>query len=751
LVRKVYEWEGNSLGVSDRVPPPWPAMTVAGEAVRCWGREYTFTGLALPKSIPTLQPEPSRGARLRDALAGPVRLVAEKGGRRLAWTHRGSRIVRRKDTEVVIEGAADAPGLKAEVHGTLDYDGFYKVRLRVTPRAGTALDSLRVEVPVPTAASRLFYSVGESMRSNKTFADLAGLPDGVLWNSKAAARNALIKGNFLPVAWLGDEDRGVSWMCDSDRTWVTTFAKPCLDLLRRGGETAFRMHLVNRPAKLTKPIEVTFGLQATPVRPRPKGGSWRKQPWFGWGYFDKPLIYDGCFKGIAKPGDPAPEAWYRTGEARKQNRWWRYFCFNSDRIAESDKLYGQMVKDFGAEWYSESVWVKLQNKAHQDFELWAYKKWHDVASLDGLYYDNAFPAPSTNLLSGSAWIDDAGRLRPGYVVMAYRDFMKRVRSFWTGLGPSPVMKTHMTDTPISGYLGFCDFWLDGENGGYPDARMTNPDFVDRWYNKVGMANLRITLGRQWGTMPMYLYSWGIEPTHAVLGLFDLPNEYKAMGRKPYHDFGLTEPDVAFIPYWDSRGLVKVARGGPDVLTAAWKRPGRVRVLVSNLSGERRGVSLRLQLAALGLPAGAVAVDEKAGGAIPVARAPSDGTAVVKGLRVDRHDYRVVLLAAPGEFRPLDPALGKALEPPREKRIEALCDDFSAVRDVWTRKASPHIGLKWGKVFDSVAGWLRIRTSSYKHALLARPFGRDTGSVQVKIRESTQGYGGEYRPCLCLYW
>ncbi|HUT00901.1 MAG TPA: hypothetical protein VM031_00490, partial [Phycisphaerae bacterium] len=205
------------------------------------------------------------------------------------------------------------------------------------------------------------------------------------------------------------------------------------------------------------------------------------------------------------------------------------------------------------------------------------------------------------------------------------------------------------------------------------------------------------------------------------------------------------------PYWDPRGLVKVARGGPDVLTATWKRPGRVRVLVSNLSGERREVSLRLQLARLGLPAGAVAVDEKAGGAIPVARGPSDGTAVVKDLWVDRHDYRVILLAAPGEFRPLDSALGKALEPPREKRIEALCDDFSAVRDVWTRKASPHIGLKWGKVFDSVAGGLRIRTSSYKHALLARPFGRDTGSVQVKIRESTQGYGGEYRPCLCLYW
>jgi hypothetical protein len=69
LVRKLYEWENSSLGISDKPPHPWTPMTVAGDAVRCWGREYRFTGLGLPKSIPTLQPEPSRGATVRDVLA----------------------------------------------------------------------------------------------------------------------------------------------------------------------------------------------------------------------------------------------------------------------------------------------------------------------------------------------------------------------------------------------------------------------------------------------------------------------------------------------------------------------------------------------------------------------------------------------------------------------------------------------------------------------------------------------------------
>jgi hypothetical protein len=594
-------------------------------------------------------------------------------------------------------------------------------------------------------AARLFFTVGESMRTNKTFASFEGRKNSLLWDSKTAARNALVKGNFLPVAWMGNEDRGISWMCDSDRGWQLDFDKPCLDVVRDGKVTSFRIHLVNKPVKLTQPLVVVFGLQATPFRPRPEGGSWKTVDWYGWGYFDKPLLYHGCFDGIKKPGDPAPEAWYRTEDAKQKNRWWRYFCFNSDRISEADATYGDIIKTFGAEWYAESVWTKYQNKSHQDFELWAYKQWHDTASMDGIYYDNAFPAPSTNLANGVAWVDDEGRLRPGYGVMAYREFMKRVRSYLLEKGPPPVIKTHVTDTPISGYLGFADFWLDGENGGYPDPKLRNPDFVDRWYNPMGWANLRITLGRQWGVMPQYLYSWGVEPTHAVLGQFDLQNEYKPMGRKPFHDFGLTEPDVRFIPHWDARGLVRVTAGGPDVLVATWQRPRRARLLISNLSKEDRLVSVKVDLKGLGLPKETVAVGEREGGEAAFA----DG--VIRRVEVKRHDYQVVLLGAPGEFTPLDRDLGKALEPPQQNRISLLCNDFASVGSAWQQLYSPHINPFDGVVFSSCNGYLRIRTSTFKHALLKRPFGQDNCSVQLKIREPNGWCNAANDPGLALFW
>lgn len=767
LERKIHEWENNGLGQGDEVPEPWAPIDGAAfrvpesQVLKVWGRDYRFNGLALPASIPTRQPNPALGPEIADVLVDPIRIVSEIDGRPEPWREGKLNPGAIQKSSASLAGSGRSPTLAATVEGTLDFDGFYKVRLRLEPTvAGTEYSSIRVEVPVPTASARLFHCVGESMRVNKTFADFGGKGDGVLWDSRSTARNALVKGNFMPVAWLGDEDRGIAWMCDNDRTWQTAFDKPCLDVVRKGGETAFRMHLLNRPGKLSQPMEVVFSLQATPVRPRPAGGLWKGLEWYGWGHFDMPLIYHGAFDAYAKGELPPNGPWYRTLEAKAQNRWWRYGCFNSDRIPVSDPDFGAVVSDFGSEWYSESVFGKYQNRSHQDFELWAWKQWHDKASMDGIYFDNTFPAPSLNELNGTAWIDDEGRLRPGYGVMAYREFMKRLRVMLLGFGPAPVLKAHITDTPIPGYLGFCDFWMDGENGGYPDPRMKNPDFVDRWHNPTGMANLRITCGQQWGAIPQYLYDWGIEPTHAVLGLFDLPNSYMPMGERPYHDFGLANGDVRYVPYWSVNPPVTVAAGGPDVLLTVWKRPGQARVLVSNLSGEDRKVTLAADLAALGLGPDAVAFDEREGGIV----AASGGR--IGPIGVPRHDYQALIVAAPGRYTPLTPGWGAKLLPERALRIERLCDDFGRLDPAWTPRLSPQIQKATSRhdvPSDALAirwGHLRIRTGQAIHANLIRPFDVDGVSVQVRIRapgcyvNNTWGpapFSDGFGPALALSW
>lgn len=735
-------WENNRIGITNRVIHPWTPMSARRETAVCWGREYTFGELGLPSQIRSTQPEPARGPATRDLLARPVRLVVVTAAGEVAWRRHRPGVRQRDESAVdVTANAVSRDGqFEASVRGTLEFDGFYKFTLALRGPTNTPVLSVRLEVPLPDALARLANATAEEMRRTKAFLDLDGLPDGELWNSINHGVKREILGNFYPNLWLGDEDRGIAFMADNYRGWALDLGKPCQDIVRRDGVTILRIHLLNRPGPLLRPIETTLSLQATPVRPRAAGGSWKAEEWYGWGYFDKAVLYHGCFDGIGTNG-LAPEAWYRTDAARRDNQWWRYFCFQTYRTPFDDPDYGRTVQRYDDEWEAG-----LHVPSHSDYLMWAYKMWHDIASMDGIHYDNSFPPLARGLGSGLAWRDEDGRVHPSFNCFASRDFMKRVRTYFLQQGPPPVLKTHITDAPVVGYLGFCDYWMDGENGGYLTAEEEQQaakgkafDFVDRWYSRTGMANLRITLGRQWGAMPTYLYSWGFDATQAVLGLFDVDHNYWRMNGMTY-EFGLAQADCDYIPYWDIRKPAVVTRGGPDVLTAVWKRPGRVRVQVSNLSPEDRTVEVNLGRKFLGLPADAVAVDEQTGESV----AFHDGA--ITGLAVQRHNYRIVLLAAPGAFPPAPTATATVL-PPSEKRLAPLCDDFAVLRPEW-RIVPTH------KPVEFLRGMARLDEVPH---LVMRPFKEDNVSVQVKVRARHGVEGGdrggfwEGGPSLFLCW
>ena len=51
--------------------------------------------------------------------------------------------------------------------------------------------------------------------------------------------------------------------------------------------------------------------------------SWKKECWYGWSQFDKPLIWDKCFDDYAQGKG---YKWFVSKDAEKEERWWRYFC-----------------------------------------------------------------------------------------------------------------------------------------------------------------------------------------------------------------------------------------------------------------------------------------------------------------------------------------------------------------------------------------------------------------------------------------
>ncbi len=781
FARKNYPWEDNRIGQEAAVPQPWTPISSKKPSllawwrkptISVWGREISLTGFGLPDRVVVRQQEPTRGPVKADILAGPVRVTAVAAdGRTLQWRSSNWRIASQTARQVDIQGTAACPELEASLLGSIEYDGFYKVTVRLTPRkANVEIEQLRIEIPVPDKQALLFNAASDAMRPQKTFLDIEGLPDGELWDSIRAITGgpqqvltAPGKPRPVPVwphTWLGNDDRGLAVMVENTRTWKIDREQPVMDLVRENGVTTLRLLPVNVPTTLSEPVEITFSLQATPIRPRPPGGTGKGMEWYGWGYFDLPVIAADLEPGAITRHDVGASPWYRTGEARAENRWWKYGCLQSHRVSPDDPVYGDMVKATRDEWENG-----LYTPSHIDFLMWAYRKWHEKESLDGMYFDNTYPQRANGFGSGIAYIDNDGKLQPSYHVFGQRDFLQRLQSYFQSVGPLPVMMAHVTDCPAVGYLGFADFWLDGENGGYleyekqvdHDEGRAKYDFIDRWYNPTGLANLRITLGRQWGTVAKYLYVWYPEPTYAMLGMYDLDHQYEPMGRKPYHEFGRYEPDVEFLPYWMPKRPLELLSGGRDIFLTAWKRPGRVRVLVSNLAEQDRAVSLEADLAALGLPQNAIAVDEREGSVVPFAAGR------IESLSVPRHSYRALILATPGVYEPLSPTLGDKLVPVGTQRIDALSDNFSTISSVWEKQISAE---SWRATGDSrkakarlvttdpvsvTQGYLKIRNGSGLAHNIRRPFSQDNCSIILKLREPLGLFEPGFGPGLRLVW
>jgi hypothetical protein len=243
-------WLDTQEGLSRTVPAPWTALVVDGTAVKPWGRTYRFEQSLLPTELLTGN---------ASVLAGPVRLVAQVAGKTVDWKAATVDYRERRADAVVLSGRATAGGLTLRGTTTIEYDGMLRADLELLPERGPVeVQSLLLEVPLRAQYARYLYHFPGKWGSvaNSGFLPAAG------WASP-----------FKPMLWLGDEDRGLAWFCESDRNWLLSDPKLALTIDRQPATFTLRCRLIDHPVRVESPLDYTFGLQATPVK-RPEKTVW---------------------------------------------------------------------------------------------------------------------------------------------------------------------------------------------------------------------------------------------------------------------------------------------------------------------------------------------------------------------------------------------------------------------------------------------------------------------------------------------
>ncbi len=624
-VPDIAAWQGNRLGLEDRVLPPWTPVKVNGGTVSVWDREYDFS-----RSTDLVEQIRSSGNNL---LAGPVRLRSGEARHEVMPL---DLIVSAAGTRATV---TRKPGTWPRVATWVEYDGLAWFEL--SGQAGAAPETLTLEIPLRREIAMYRHRYVSTWDTGKV---TGLLPEG---------RGVIDHDKFIPYYWLGNNDRGLFWFCESDEMWPNGQSGDAIEVIRgEDGTVTVRLNILAKGQRLPADWKLAFGLQATPVKPLPKDWrKWRLQParaaragiiWPG------PTANSLKYYGYPQAADPAlfrqrVDDWHQKSIGAVP-----YLCLSYLSAACPEwpffrKLWSMGSEDTGssdvAQYGAGFARTSLVGRCYSDFIVWKTNEFIKQYGIDGLYHDNTHPYGATTLDAGCGYLRD-GKVYPTYPIMGYRALYRRMYAVLKSYPRETFSIAHMSGKVTIPILAYEDAYLDGEQ--------FRGRIKDSYMDMMSLDTFRTEyMGRQWGVMPYFLAQlYGelrtqVEPTRGLMALlmlhdvaiWDVYNIAVAdEALAALDEFGYVDAD--FIGYFGNPA--PAATDMKDVYVSAYRKGARTLLIVGNVSREDQQGAVTLNAPCFGGKLPGKAQDWPT-------RAPLTLRDGKLGLSVPRLGYRLVVV------------------------------------------------------------------------------------------------------------
>ncbi|MEN6644576.1 MAG: glycoside hydrolase domain-containing protein [Armatimonadia bacterium] len=594
-------WVGSKLGTEDKVLPPWTAVKVAGSKVSVWDREYDFApGMGLVQQITSGK---------QSLLAGPIELMANLGDDPAIFTAPGKAQVSGSPTRAIVTKQLLSDGLgpaTLTAKATAEYDGLVVIEL--SGKAPANVSRMLLNIPIRPEIALYRHRWAASWDSGKVTGKLPE-GDGVIDSDK-----------FIPYYWLGNNDRGLFWMCESDEMWPNGQAADALQIVREKDRVVLRLNLLAKGQKLPENWKFVFALQATPVKPMAKDWrKWRLKPgvngnvdimwptvqpnsvrYFGYPEARDPALMTERIKALHESGGSAVPYLCLSFISAACPEWpifRKQWAMGPVDASSSD------VAAYGAGFAMASP----VGKDYADFIVWKTAQFIKQYGIDGLYHDNTHPYSSTALDAGCGYKRD-GKVHPTFPILGYRDLYRRMYAVMKDARPDGFTMAHMSGKVTIPILAYEDSYLDGEH--------FRGVVKDSYMDLMSLETFRTEyMGRQWGIMPYFLpefsgdYAKAVEPTRGLMALLMIHDvapwpiwcntEVMNEALSALDAFGYV--DSEFIGYFEA--TPPATTDMKDCYVSAYKRAdGKCLLVVANLAKEDRQGTVTINGARLGLAA-----------------------------------------------------------------------------------------------------------------------------------------------------
>ena len=222
FTRKVMPFEtAAKAGIADLVPAPFTPPVIRDQTVACIGRIYRHGAAGLLESLV---------AAGKELLAAPAALKVKVGdGPAVSLVGDTPRLTARGIGMVAYQQVFAGSGLKMEVTGDFDYDGFYRFSVRLAPGAGPVdLSQCYLELPLREASATLMEAPVEWMWKDgeKCTGFLAAAARPSVGLQTLSLRRARAQGQHAAVL-LGRATTIAASVSPAHRTRACTTTMPC--------------------------------------------------------------------------------------------------------------------------------------------------------------------------------------------------------------------------------------------------------------------------------------------------------------------------------------------------------------------------------------------------------------------------------------------------------------------------------------------------------------------------------------------
>ncbi len=627
-------WLDSTLAVDDDLVAPFTPVTVTGQTVGVLGRSVTLDTLGFPASIESrfaiemthLQPQG------RPVLTGPIALVASGAGV-TPWKGSGVTFTKQRPGAVAWTASAAGGALHLATDAQLDGDGNLEYAVRLRADRPTAVDDIRLEIPMAAGVAR--YLMGLGVKGGVRPATLD-------WTWDVATRNQ-------DSAWIGDVNAGLQFTLKDDAyvrplntnfytlkplvapsSWANFGKGGCRLGLKDAGTYLVSCYSGPRTIEPGTPLAFNFRLLLTPFKP-----------------LDTKAQFTTRYFHAFKPPAEVQAAGANVVNVHHANAINPYINYPFFRPAEM-KAY---IDEAHARGQRVKIYYTVRELANRAPEIFALRSLGDIFAPGpgggyswlqehlGSDYIAAWFVPDLTdaaivnsgvsrwhnfYVEGLQWLAQHVGIDGLYIddVAFDRLTMKRVRKVLDRHRPGALIDLHSANqyNVRDGFASSANLYL--EHFPYLN-RLWFGEYFD--YNAAPDYWLTEVSGLPFGLMSEMLEGGG-QPWRGMV--FGMTGRLPWAGDprplwKAWDDFGIA--DSRMIGWWVPANPVQTGRD--DVLATAYVRDGRTLVALATWAKEAVDVRLAIDWKALGLDPAAVRVTAPAIDAFQPARSFAPGEAI----------------------------------------------------------------------------------------------------------------------------